>query len=303
MTEFEFPRIIICHGDGHGYDRRKVSQFGYEDYSNLLYGRSANVSSYGWVPSNITTKALFEQLYSKPFIETIIRPDSFIKLNGSTSENLTWKEIPMMYPEGRCLKLNFTKTIYKETTIILKFQDIKNFNGSLEISITGRNAFKIYVDNNFCVLDPYREYFKPDIFSFGGDKDKMDFQAAHQSFDVYRIKIFENRDREEDVEAKCRHYSGEAGLTYKDCVLTSIKNDFEVSRINGTLPLQCVRSHLLKTCRERLAARRPGLRMSTAWFVTRASPGRTLTSSAPTCGDPSMPQSSRIVSGPASGWR
>ena len=94
-----------------------------------------------------------------------------------------------------------------------------------------------YVDNNFCVLDPYREYFKPDIFSFGGDKVKMDFQAAHQSFDVYRIKIFENRDREEDVEAKCRHYSGEAGLTYKDCVLTSIKNDFEVSRFNGTLQI------------------------------------------------------------------
>ena len=56
-------------------------------------------------------------------------------------------------------------------------------------------------------------------------------------FDVYRIKIFEHRDREEDVEAKCRHYSGEAGLTYKDCVLTSIKNDFEVSRFNGTLPI------------------------------------------------------------------
>ena len=81
-----------------------------------------------------------------------------------------------------------------------------------------------------CDLDPYREYFKPDIFSFGGDKVNMDFRAAHKSFDVYRIKIFENRDREEDVEAKCRHYSCEAGLTYKDCVLTSIKNDFEVSK-------------------------------------------------------------------------
>ena len=137
LTEIEFPRIIICQGNGHGYDRRKISQFGYEESSNLLYGKSANVSSYGWVSSNVTTKAMFEQLYSKPFIETFIRPDSFIKLNGSISENLTWIEIPMMYPEGRCLKLNFTKTIYTETTIILKFHDIKDFNGSLDISITG----------------------------------------------------------------------------------------------------------------------------------------------------------------------
>ena len=137
MTEIEFPRIIICHGDGHGYDERKVSEFGYEDYSNLLYGKSANVSSYGWVSSNVSTEAMFEQLYSKPFIETFIRPDSFIKLNGSMRENLTWIEIPMVHPEGRCLKLNFTMTLFTETTIILKFHDIKDFNGSLEITITG----------------------------------------------------------------------------------------------------------------------------------------------------------------------
>ena len=75
-------------------------------------------------------------------------------------------------------------------------------------------------------LDPHREYFKPYTFSFGGDKVKIDFKD--RSFDVYRIKIFENRDREEDVKAKCRHYSGEAGQTYRDCVLTSIRHNFEV---------------------------------------------------------------------------
>ena len=48
-----------------------------------------------------------------------------------------------------------------------------------------------------------------------------------RTFDVYRIKIFENRDRHEDVEAKCRQY--EVGWTYRDCVLTSIKNNYEVS--------------------------------------------------------------------------
>ena len=149
LTEIEFPRIIICHGDGHGYIRTKVNQFGYDSYANFLYGKSTNVSSYGWVSSNyVTTKELFEQLYSKPFIETLIRPDSYIKFNGSIRENLTWIEIPMVYPEGRCLKLNFSKTVYTETALILKFHDIKNFNGSLEISITGINALKSE-GNNF----------------------------------------------------------------------------------------------------------------------------------------------------------
>ena len=82
----------------------------------------------------------------------------------------------------------------------------------------------------FVFLDPHREYFKPYTFSFGGDKVKIDFRD--KSFDVYRIKIFENRDREEDVEAKCRHYSGEVGQTYRDCVLTSIRRNFEVSRLS-----------------------------------------------------------------------
>ena len=79
----------------------------------------------------------------------------------------------------------------------------------------------------------------------------MDFKLASQSFDVYRIKIFENRDREEDVEAKCRHYSVEAGLTYKDCVLTSIKDDFEVSSRIKSLFKHIFIEHLLKTCRKR----------------------------------------------------
>ena len=30
-------------------------------------------------------------------------------------------------------------------------------------------------------LDPYREYYKPDIFTFGGDKVRMDFNIAGQS--------------------------------------------------------------------------------------------------------------------------
>ena len=145
LNEIEFPRIIICYGDGHGYDRTKINKFGYDGYDNLLFGKSADISSYGWVYWNVSTKAMFEQLYSKPFIETIIRPDSHIMLNGSITQNLTWIEIPMLYPEGRCLRFNFTMTFFTETKIIMKFHDIKDFNGSLEISITGTNAFKTHV--------------------------------------------------------------------------------------------------------------------------------------------------------------
>ena len=137
LTEIEFPRIIVCHGDGQGYNKTRVKHFGYENYVKLLYGESADISSYGWITSNVTIQAMFEQLYSPPFIENIVRPDSFVKLNGSIKENLTWIELPMVHPEGRCLKLNFTRTRFTETTIILKFHDISNFDGSLEITITG----------------------------------------------------------------------------------------------------------------------------------------------------------------------
>ena len=145
LNEIDFPRIIICYGDGHGYDKTKINKFGYDGYDNFLFGKSADISSYGWVSSNISTRAMFEQLYSKPFIETIIRPDSYIMLNGSILQNLTWIEIPMVYPEGRCLRFNFSRTIFTETKIIMRFHDIKDFDGSLEISITGTNAFKTHV--------------------------------------------------------------------------------------------------------------------------------------------------------------
>ena len=105
-------------------------------------------------------------------------------------ENLTWIEIPMVHPEGRCLKLNFTMTLFTETTIILKFHDIKDFNGSLEITITGWTVFKIWKHTTiYMFLDPYREYYKPDIFTFGGDKVRMDFNIAGQS--VNKTKICE----------------------------------------------------------------------------------------------------------------
>ena len=36
-------------------------------------------------------------------------------------------------------------------------------------------------------LDPYREYYKPDIFTFGGDKVRMDFNIAGQSVNKTKI--------------------------------------------------------------------------------------------------------------------
>ena len=140
LTEIDFPRIILCHGDGKGYDKSRIGDLGYRDYVKFMYGEALNSSDNGWIAQNMSPKALFEHLYSRPFIEDILNPTSFMKLNGSIKEELRWTEIPMVHPEGRCLKLNFTRTKYIETTLIIKFLDT-NFSGSLEFTITGENTF------------------------------------------------------------------------------------------------------------------------------------------------------------------
>ena len=91
----------------------------------------------------------------------------------------------MVHPEGRCLRLEYGKTEYKETTLIMKFTNI-TFRGSLELSITGWSEYsslQFYLSNN---LDPYREYYKPDVFTFSGDKIIFDFNSAGD----HRIKTF-----------------------------------------------------------------------------------------------------------------
>ena len=78
-------------------------------------------------------------------------------------------------------------------------------------------------EKNFSTLGP----------KLRGNKAQQDYGDKQRQICIeiidYRIKIFETRDREEDLEAKCRYYSSEAGQTYRDCVLASIKQNFEVS--------------------------------------------------------------------------
>ena len=57
--------------------------------------------------------------------------------------------------------LNFTKTNHLETTLIMKFKNT-NFTGKLELTIT----------------DPHREYYRPDIFSFSGERILFDFSKG-----------------------------------------------------------------------------------------------------------------------------
>ena len=109
----------------------------------------------------MSVEDIFNQIYAKPLIENILSDESNMKLNGSIHEPLDWIEVPMVYPEGRCLKLNWTRTSFKQTTLILKFMNT-SFQGALELSIT----------------DPYREYYKPDVFTFSGDRVKLDFNKA-----------------------------------------------------------------------------------------------------------------------------
>ena len=56
----------------------------------------------------MTLEETFNYVYAHPPIERIVSNASFMKLNGSLREPLKWIEVPMVYPEGRCLKLNFT---------------------------------------------------------------------------------------------------------------------------------------------------------------------------------------------------
>ena len=118
-------------------------------------------NSNGWFYKNSTAKHIFEESYRKPRIEELFREDSFIKFDKTIRQPLDWLEKPMVYPEGRCLLLNFTKTNNLETTIILKFENT-SFEGKLELTIT----------------DPHREYYRPDIFSFSGERIIFDFSQG-----------------------------------------------------------------------------------------------------------------------------
>ena len=90
---------------------------------------------------------------------------------------------------------------------------------------------------SYCLTDQHREYYRPDILSYFGDYIHFDLsQGIHNNtavtvsvnhtipeqntFRVYRVKLHQTEDLQEDGLAKCRDYSPH--FTYHDCTLASI---------------------------------------------------------------------------------
>ena len=163
IREILFPRLTLCLADG-GYQEESLRRFDYDGIKSFVCGKSLGNETGGWQHSYATTKQIFEKSYKQPNIEELFRDDSFMKFDKIIRSRLDWIEKPMVYPEGRCLTLNFTKTNNLETTIIMKFKNT-NFTGKLELSIT----------------DPHREYYRPDIFSFSGERIIFDFSKSRIS--------------------------------------------------------------------------------------------------------------------------
>ena len=144
-----FPRLTFCHGHGKGYNESIIKEMGYKNIKDFVIGRK--ITRHGWLTKDKSTKELFESIYSLPWIENIIRSDSRLKENGSIYSQLKWVEKPMTYEGGRCLQLNFTKAIFSETTIILKFENMNSTNQTIEVdlSITGRLELSTFL---FCIF-------------------------------------------------------------------------------------------------------------------------------------------------------
>ena len=162
IREIDFPRLSLCFADG-GYEEESLQRFNYAGIKDFVCGNSLGNDSDGWVQLNLnaTVKQIFEESYRKPRIEELFREDSHLKFDKTIRRSLDWIEKPMVYPEGRCLVLNLTRTDHLETTLILKFQN-SSFTGKLELTIT----------------DPHREYYRPDIFSFSGERIIFDFSKG-----------------------------------------------------------------------------------------------------------------------------
>ena len=127
----------------------------------FVCGKSVGNVSDGWIQPKVSTRQIFEESYKKPRLEELVREDSHLKFDKTIRRQLVWTEKAMLYPEGRCLVVNLTRTDHSETTLILKFENT-SFTGKLELTIT----------------DPYREYYRPDIFSFSGERIILDFSKG-----------------------------------------------------------------------------------------------------------------------------
>lgn len=222
VREILFPRLTLCFADG-GYQDESLRKFNFDGIKRFVCGESSGNKS-GWTSENFSAKQIFEESYRKPKIEELFREDSFLKFDKTIRKRLEWIEKPMVYPEGRCLMLNLTKTNHLETTIILKFKNT-SFAGNLELTIT----------------DPHREYYKPDIFSFSGERIIFDFSKGtyarfqkmnlslclldFNTFIAYRIKLHQTEDLQEDSRAKCREYDGEE--SFRRCSRRALDENYQ----------------------------------------------------------------------------
>ena len=98
-----FPRVTFCHGEGRAYNHSSLEQLGYKDVPAFVSGRrSGPGQGNGWVTERRTAEEVFEAAYSQPQLETFLRNDSYLKLNGSrSSRGLGWLVSPMSYEGGR----------------------------------------------------------------------------------------------------------------------------------------------------------------------------------------------------------
>ena len=95
---------------------------------------------------------------------------------------------------GRCLTLDYTQTRAFETALVLKF-NTWNFTEGVEVDlkITGRYWVRDFSTKMLLILwvpcsllmflDPHRDHYRPDIFSFSGDKIHIDLSQGSISND------------------------------------------------------------------------------------------------------------------------
>ena len=80
------------------------------------------------------------------------------------------------------------------------------------------------------ISDPNGEHFQPDPFSFSGAK--ISKNVKENTFDIYRVKVYEKENLELDSENDCKEYEDIEG--FKKCVENVVRSFF-LSKV-GCLP-------------------------------------------------------------------
>ena len=134
--------------------------------------------------------------------------------NLKVSEFVTIIEQTFKYPDGKCfnieIKINsdLNYILSSVPSLMLGFE---NANASVTVRIT----------------DPYREYFLSDVFTFSGKEITKNLHPQYENnADIYKVKIQENMDCEEDKEVKCQDYRNKETGSFKECVQSVVEERF-----------------------------------------------------------------------------